>query len=111
MIAAILSPAGRWLISMALGAAVLGGVWLHGYRTAADSCEAEQLRAALAAAQRDLSVSRAAAEDATRRAAILDETLQANQERLDDYETALAARPDARCALTGDDLRGVLGKP
>lgn len=111
MIAALLSPIGRWLAAMALGAAVLAGVWLHGYRSAAGACEADKLRDELAATQRDLSMSRDAAEDATRRATILNETLQANQERLDDYETALAARPDARCALTGDDLRGVLGKP
>ena len=111
MLAALFSPAARWLIAMVVGAAVLAGIWLHGYRTASNACEAEQLRAELAAARRDLSISQTAAADATRRATILDETLQANQERLDDYETALAARPDARCALTGDDLRGVLGKP
>ena len=111
MIAALASPIVRVLIAMALGAALLAGVWLHGYRTAVASCEADKLRDELAAAKRDLTISRAAAEDATRRATILDETLQANQERLDDYETALAARPDARCALTGDDLRGVLGRP
>ncbi|PZQ82167.1 MAG: hypothetical protein DI549_12445 [Ancylobacter novellus] len=89
MLAVLFSPVARWLIAMAVGAAVLAGIWLHGYRTASNACEAEQLRAELAAARRDLTISQTAAADATRR----------------------ATRPDARCALTGDDLRGVLGKP
>lgn len=94
------------------GLLLLGAAcYLAGIGSAQSVCEEAGLRAELAAAKRDLSMSRIAAEDATRRATILNETLQANQERLDDYETALAARPDARCALTGDDLRGVLGKP
>ena len=99
-------------VARILAVASIGyAAYLSGYSSAQGACEAEQLRAELAAAELNLSIVREASADASRRATILDETLQANQERLDDYETALAARPDARCALTGDDLRGVLGKP
>lgn len=109
MLALLTSSIGRWLIAMAAGAALLGGVWLHGYRTAAGACEADQLRTALAAKTRDLDIANAVAEGAKRRAAILDETLQANQDRINDYEAELAKRPDARCTLTDGDVRGVRG--
>ena len=92
---------------LALGASC----YLAGVGSAQSVCEAGELRDRLAFVTLERDAGRTAAEDASRRASILDETLQANKDRIDDYETALAARPDARCALTGDDLRGVLGGP
>ncbi|WP_454684006.1 hypothetical protein [Ancylobacter moscoviensis] len=100
---------------LCLGAAC----YLAGVGSAQAVCEAEALRQRLAGIERDLAVARlerdianAAYEDATRRAAVLDETLQVNRNRIDDYEAELAKRPpDRRCDLTADDLRGVRGGP
>ncbi|WGD29857.1 hypothetical protein AncyloWKF20_19215 [Ancylobacter sp. WKF20] len=84
--------------------------YLGGYAGAQAACEADALRQELAAVKRDLAAVTEAASDASRRAAILDETLEANQHRIDAYEAELAARPaDSRCALSAADLRGVLG--
>jgi hypothetical protein len=92
--------------------------YLAGIGSAQSVCEDAALRRQLADAkaeteamrmQRDLAL--AATADANRRAAILDETLQANLDRIDDYEAELAKRPpDRRCDLTDDDVRGVRGR-
>ncbi|QIB32622.1 hypothetical protein [Ancylobacter pratisalsi] len=101
----------RTVVQVGGALALAYACYTTGYAGAQAACEAEQLRAELAAAQRDLSIAKSAAKDASRRAHVLDETLQAKQERLDDYESAIAARPDTRCPLTADDLRGVRGGP
>lgn len=99
---------------LCLGAAC----YLAGIGSAQSVCEAADLRRQLESALRDKEFARLerdianrAYADATRRAEILDETLQANQNRIDDYEAELAKRPDRRCDLTPDDLRGVRGGP
>lgn len=104
-----LAPYGK--VAQILGAGLIGyACYLGGYAGAQANCEAESLRQELAAVKRDLAAVTEAAADASRRAAILDETLEANQHRIDAYEAELAARPaDSRCALSPADLRGVLG--
>lgn len=107
-------------LAAAAGILCLGtACYLAGVGSAQSVCEAEALRQKLAGIERDLAVARlerdvanAAYEDATRRAAVLDENLQVNQDRIDEYEAELAKRPpDRRCDLTPDDLRGVRGGP
>lgn len=107
-------------LAAAAGILCLGAAcYLAGVGSAQSVCEAASLRQKLAGIERDLAMARlerdvanAAYEDATRRAAVLDETLQVNQDRIDDYEAELAKRPpDRRCDLTADDLRGVRGGP
>lgn len=105
MIALLASPLARAAALIALGAALLAAIWWHGYETAAGVCEADQLRGRLAAAQRDQQVAEAVAEGAKRRAAILDETLQANQDRIDAFEAELAKQPDGRCPVSGSIIR------
>ncbi|MBS9476254.1 hypothetical protein [Ancylobacter radicis] len=104
-----LAPYGR--VVQILAAGMIGyACYLGGYAGAQAACEADSLRQQLADTNRDLTAVTEAAADASRRAAILDETLEANQHRIDAYEAELAARPaDSRCALRSDDIRGLLG--
>lgn len=63
------------------------------------------LKAELAATKTDLAIASALAgiaEDETRAA---ERAVAENRDRIDDYQKALAARPDARCALDADDVR------
>jgi hypothetical protein len=99
----------RRTIQIAGTLAICWAVYQYGIADAQAVNEAAQLRAQLAAAQRDLTAAKNAAADADSRAAILDETLQANAERLNAYETEIAKRPDNRCVLDDRDIRGVLG--
>ncbi|WP_018390936.1 hypothetical protein [Ancylobacter sp. FA202] len=114
-----LLPLARMPILAAAGGIICLGAacYLAGIGSAQSVCEEGALRRQLADAQaeteamrmqRDLALKATA--DANRRALILDETMQANQDRIDDYEAELAKRPpDRRCDLTDDDLRGVRG--
>lgn len=92
---------------IALGASC----YLAGIGSAQSVCETAELRDRLAAVTFERDAARTAAEDASRRSLILDQGLYDSQERTNAYETTLASRPDAGCALTDDDLRGVRGGP
>lgn len=105
MIAFLLSPVARWLAG-ALAILALGWfIYAKGYSAAEEKCDAASLRAQIATLERDLRIAKSAAADAERRAAVLDETLKANQDQINDYEAELAKRPDPQCGLTGDDVR------
>ena len=103
---ALIPAAPQRQLAQIIAAAAIGyACYLTGYAGAQAACEADKLRAQLAATQRDLDAARAAETDARRRADILDETLRANQDQIDEYETELAKRPNAACGLSDDDLR------
>lgn len=79
--------------------------FLVGFRISDGRAEAKSLRQELAAKQRDLDAAQQAADASDKAKAELAKQAQADQERIEQYEAALKARPDGGCALTDDDLR------
>ena len=63
------------------------------------------LQAELAVAKVDAAISQASARIAENEARAAERVAAENRNRIDDYEKALAARPDARCTLGADDVR------
>lgn len=98
LLGALSTRAGMAAVALIVGYAV-------GYKAAANGHAVRQLRAETAALQADLEVHRAAAAAAEQEAAQL-RNLQARlQERLDAYETELAARgEDKACRLDDADI-------
>lgn len=79
---------------------------IHG-RTSANAARHEaSVRAENAVLARDLAIKAQAVDDATRRAADLDKARQANEDKVHELETALAAKPPAAvCMLDADGLK------
>lgn len=96
---------GRALGVAGLVLIALGGVYLAGRRDQARKAEIAALEAKLATATADLQISMALADIAQDEIRASEQAAAANQDKIDDYEKALAERPDARCALGADDVR------
>jgi hypothetical protein len=100
----------RYTIGAVIGLGLLLGAYWKGYSTAAQKCHDAELRTIIATQQRDMAAWRAADE--------VEKLLQADieadnadlQDKVRQYETELAQRPDASCRLDERDvirLRGI----
>ncbi|OCC05282.1 hypothetical protein BA190_10285 [Labrys sp. WJW] len=99
------SKLGRALGVAALVLLALGGVYLAGRHDQARKAEIAALEAKLAIKTADLQISMALADIAQDEIRASEQAAAANQDKIDDYEKALAERPDTRCALGADDVR------
>lgn len=101
----------RWVIGGLVALAMLGGAYWKGYSTASANCHDAQLLAQIASMQRDVAAAAQAQEVERAQAAELEAQRQQLETKVNDYAEALNARPDAKCALTDDDLRSLGGVP
>lgn len=99
------SKLGRALGIAGLVLIVLGGIYLAGRHDQARKAAIAALEAELAIKTADLQISMALAGIAQDEIRASEQAAAANQDKIDDYEKALAERPDARCALGADDVR------
>lgn len=100
-----------WLpIAGIVGALALAGAYFKGHSDAAQNCREAELRAQIAALERDV----AAAEAAHRLEVAQTKELEAQRQQLAkevaDYEAALKVRPEPACTLTDDDIGRMRGK-
>lgn len=101
-------------LSTGLGRAVAAigiviAAYVYGYASGRDEQsrldKVASLQAELAAAKVDAAISRVLASVAEEASRAAERAAAENRNRIDDYEKALARRPDARCALDADDVR------
>jgi len=103
--AALGTTAGRTVLAILLVLAAAAGIHRHGYAAGRDSVAIDQVRAELAAAQRDRDAAIAANEEAEQQMLGLAEAARWNAEVID------ALREDASagaCRADGDDVRRLL---
>ena len=105
MIAALLSPAGRWIGGFLILAAVLAGLYGLGRHDGAAAADG-RWQLAMAAEETRQAAIRAKALDAAAARELQRARDNADlQSQVDDYERDLAARPAAaRCVLGADDV-------
>lgn len=106
-----------YAIAAAVGAAVLGGTYLAGYRAAEASCNAAALRAELATVRVDLANAQKAAADDRQKAQSIEQAANETRRRTDTYVQELESRPAATgklakkdCVLDDTDLARGLRK-
>lgn len=95
--------------AIGIGAAIIviwsGTVWVHGYRTASNACEAEALRSEIATLKADLRIRARAEAFAREEAARLSLDAQERQEQIDELATQLESLPAGDvCRATRDDV-------
>jgi hypothetical protein len=107
ILAKLLSPMGRVIAGFLAVAAVLIGTYSAGWMAHARASKVDQLRADLAAAQRDLQ----AAKDAAELAESISNRAQAEsteaRKKAEEYAQSLQKRPS--CDLTDDDIKRLRG--
>lgn len=99
------SPLSRVLIALLVLCGAVAAGYIRGQSDAGARCEAAALRDQVAGLKRDIEAARRAAEDAQTRSAAIAAREAELQERVTDYEQALALRPDSGCRLDADDVR------
>ena len=111
-------PFGRWIpvvapyvVAATLAAHVLFGLlaFLVGFRISDDREEAKRLKGELAWSENQLKQQKASADDKARLARQAEERAAAADQKVTDYETALAKLPAGNCSLDDADIRGLLG--
>lgn len=91
-------------IAVAVVLALLGGAFVAGYRKASSECEAEALKAQLAAMQEDVRIAGQVEARARAQAADIEAAAASHLEVIDELQTELAQRPAARrCPLDAAD--------
>lgn len=105
-----------FLLSLVLNRYVLGGLvvaglatgaYFKGYEVAASKCREAELRAELATMKRDIEAWKAADAMEKELQHEVDMERERLQQKVSEYEVELAARPDNRCTLGPDDIRGL----
>lgn len=109
VVAFLTSAAGKYVLIAAVVVAAVIGIRQNGYNAAMRKCEAAALRQQLMNKDIDIAAANAAADAAAAAMADSDARARENQQRANDYEVELKARPNGACALTGDDLRVLRG--
>jgi hypothetical protein len=105
----LVSPIGRWAAALLFAMTLIGAAYLKGRADRAALDESAALRASNAALVEQLDSTRKVADAANARAERAAADQAATTERIADYETALARRPNGACALSPDDARRLLG--
>ena len=103
------SPIGRWAAALLVATTLIVAAYLKGRADRAALDESAALRASNAALVEQLKSTAAVAEAATARAERAAADHVATTERIADYESAIARRPDRACALSPDDARRLFG--
>lgn len=114
MIARLIAALGGPLAKVGLIAAVALGIYTTGFirgkHRAETRCQTAALRSELAAKQIDLTAALSTAEANAAALQQEQDAVAANQEKIREYERALAARPaGSSCIRTDDDLRRLRG--
>lgn len=94
----------RYTIGALLVAGLAAGAYWKGYSTAAGNCRDAELRAQIAAMERDLAAWKAADDVEKLLQQELNEQNADLQDKVKEYELELAQRPDAKCALDAHDI-------
>jgi hypothetical protein len=100
----------RYVLGSLVIGALIGGAYYKGYSSASLRCHDGELRAQIATMQRDMAAWRAADEVERMLQADLARDNADLQQKVTDYETDLATRPNPGCALSpadADRLRGI----
>lgn len=112
IVSKLIEPFLPYILGGLVAAGLLGSVfaYIKGYGDAAQNCREAELRAELATLKRDM----AAWKSADEIEAILRKQLESDakelQDKVTEYETALAASPkDTRCTLDDRDVRSLDG--
>lgn len=99
----------RYTAAGAIALGLLAGAYWKGYSVASAKCQDAELKAEIAAMQRDFAAWRAADQIET----ILQQQIEAERNDLQDkvakYETELGSRTDGRCSLNDRDVRSLDG--
>lgn len=102
--AALSSPFARWLAGGAAVVVVLAWVYGMGQNAAQDRCDADALRARIAAMERDMAQAIAAEEDARRRADTLTKKDAERNAIIDTLQRERETLANGVCRLSPDDL-------
>lgn len=106
MLALLLSPLGRWLAAAVLSLALVAGAYIKGRTDRARLDESAALRATVSSLTEQLQQTKAVADAAQLRADAREQEKATLDERVRDYEAALAKRrTECGCALSDDDIR------
>jgi hypothetical protein len=105
VIAFLSTRLGQAVALIVAGLLACGGSYLYGRHDQARLDNVAALEAKLAAAKADIEISNALAGIAEDERRAAERAVAANQDRIDDYEKALALRPNPRCSLDADDVR------
>lgn len=109
VISFLTSSIGKYVLIGIVAAGLAAGIRQSGYNSAMRKCEAAALRQQLVNKETDLAAANETAAAAARAMAESDAIAKENQQRANDYEAELKARPNGACALTDDDLRSLRG--
>lgn len=96
---------GKYITLVCVSAAVGLVAEGHGYGRAAAACHEAELRAQIEILNRDIAIAKSAAADAADRAEELDRSNADANQKVHDYENALAKRKNDSCGLSDDDYR------
>lgn len=104
MIAALLSPIGRWAVAALIVLGLLGGTYAIGRRHGAAAASAKWQVAMAAEQTRQAAVRAKALDAAVSRELARAAEAKSLQSQVESYETQLASRPaDSRCTLSSAD--------
>lgn len=99
----------RYTIGAVIGLGLLLGAYWKGYSTAAQKCHDAELRAVIASQARDIAARDAASQaDKDMQAQLAADNIEL-QQKVQDYATELATRPNAKCALSPADAKALNG--
>ncbi len=99
----------RYTIGALLVAGLAAGAYWKGYSTAAGNCRDAELRAQIAAMERDLAAWKAADDVEKLLQQELNEQNADLQDKVKQYELELQNKPDAACRLDGRDIERLYG--
>lgn len=105
IIAALGSPLAKVGAIVAVVLAIYTAGFIRGKHRAESRCQTAALNSRIAAQAIDLSVAQATAEAHATALRQEQAVVAANEEKIRDYERALAARPSGACTLGPDDVR------
>lgn len=98
----------RWAPLAALGGVLmLTGAYWKGHHDAAQDCQEATLRTKIAGLERDVQNEKDARAEEERLSAALELQRQQLSIKVADYAAALRSRPDAKCALTEEDVKAL----
>jgi hypothetical protein len=96
-------PTARIAAGALAGFVVCAGIYTAGYRAAATGCRAEQYKAELETARRDLVIAEQSSEDAERLASESDKVAASLQKKVEQYVQGIPANKG--CALSDADIK------
>jgi hypothetical protein len=99
----------RYVIGAGIGVLLLVSAYTKGHMDASADCHEAELLAKIATMNRDIAISKSAADDAAKRANQLEQSNSESNMKVAAYERELASRKGDSCSLGVDDLRRLRG--